>query len=161
RRIAAQLPPMPSTSGWPGPSDGRPSRSRPPMDDFIKVLITTATTLVVAIIGGLMVMAGRFIQDRRRAIEEKKKRKAEKLEEFASKLYDHNYWLTQLTSKVFEGERELQSLITKLPAAPHATLEAISIIYFPTFREHVIELKMASVTYINFILPDPQQKYKD
>ncbi len=111
------------------------------MDEFTK-------TILAALIGGLMVMFGKFVEDRRK----EKHKKAEKLQELALALYDHQLWLIQITDKVMEGERSLSTLLAKSPPPPYTKLEAITLVHFKDLRERVTQLSRASAAYVNFIL---------
>jgi|SRR5215467_10376175 len=109
------------------------------MDDFAKAL-------VAAIIGGLMVMAGQFIQDRRKAAEEKKKRKEDRLLELIYAIYEHNHWLPTQSRLMAQGSHD------KLVVTPFSRIQGLTQIYFRQFLPLVGKLALAGEQYQNWLL---------
>ena len=91
------------------------------MDDFIK-------TLVSAVIGGLMVIAGQYVQDGRKQSTEQKTKRREKYEEFVATLYDHDRWLlnfartTNAIERLHEEFKRRIKTQTVLPSAETAAM---------------------------------------
>jgi hypothetical protein len=122
------------------------------MDDFTKALVTAAVSLVSAVVGGLMVLAGQYIHDRRIRENDTRKKKAEKLEELLSALWEHERWLILLKHEVHSGEDDHASIIAKLATSPFAKIEAISCVYFGDFHDDIEMIDGVSDKYVNALM---------
>jgi hypothetical protein len=115
-----------------------------------------AFTAIIAFLGSIVIavvsVSNHAYSERQKEKIEKRNKRAEKLEEFASALYDHQYWLVQLMNRVLEGERELSALLAKSQLAPFTKLSAIAIVNFPEFLTPIKELSKAAAVYINTLL---------
>jgi len=109
------------------------------MDDFTEAL-------VAAVIGGLMVMTGQFIQDRRKAAEEKKKRKEERLLELIYAIYEHNHWLHTQSRLMAQGHHD------KLIVTPFSKIQGLVQINFQQFLPLKNRMAIAAQEYQNWLL---------
>jgi hypothetical protein len=97
-------------------------------------------SLVGVVIGGLIGIAGGVIcpllLEWRKGIVEKNKKRAEKLEEFVSALYEYDYWVYEQQSFILtERSREGTGKIK-----PIGKLRAIASIYFPQLSKEIDNL---------------------
>jgi|SRR5579871_2298286 len=103
------------------------------LDDFTK-------TIVAAVIGGLMVMTGQFIQDRRKSIEDKKKIKADKIEDLVITIWQ--YYDAFLDSAGIKGTDRATMI------SFHFKIHSIITVHFPQFETRCFKMTRAGLIYI-------------
>jgi hypothetical protein len=109
------------------------------MADLESVIVGGA----IAIVGGL---GTQLLLEYRKQTAEKRKKKAEKLEELISLVYEHHHWIQHLY------EIKVQGKIGEISPTPFAKIEAITHIYFPHFDTLVSKLAVAAITYQELML---------
>jgi hypothetical protein len=96
------------------------------MADFVQ-------TLVSAVVGGLMVLAGQVVLEDRKQASEKKKRRSEKLEELVALSYEH---------LVASERKDAENMVLL-----HAKIEALTVVYFTDFSEHIQQVARHAVEW--------------
>ena len=97
-------------------------------DPAVLGLIGTLSGTALGFAGGLITQL--LLEHKKRAAETKK-RKAEKLEELVSALYEHQHWMTVIVDGIrVSGKAEEQTI----PVTPLAKAKTICSIYFPQFE---------------------------
>jgi len=109
------------------------------MADLESVIVGGA----IAIAGGLAtLLLSEYLKQRK----ETKKKRAEKLEELISVIYEHHHWVQHLYQIKVQGETG------EIPPTPFSKIEAITYIYFPQFDTLVNDLALAAITYQELLL---------
>jgi len=106
-------------------------------------LLGTTIGAVLGFGGGLITQ---LALEGRKQVAEKKKKKAEKLEELVSVIYEHHHWVQRLYLINVKGAT------LEMQLSPFAKIEAITHVYFPQFDTSLKTFAAAAAAYQELML---------
>ena len=117
------------------------------------------SSLVGFVIGGLIGLAGGVIGplvlERYKQIAERKKKREEKLEELASLLHKHQYWIKSNMNFCLSGAEEPKT------TSPIARIEAVTQVYFPELHDSINELNIKADQYEKWMLQERDRRIRN
>lgn len=107
------------------------------------------TTLLPVMVGGAIGVAGSFFGP---WFNEKKKKRAEKIEELVTAVYEFDHWVDKYRNVTAFGDPG------EIGLSPMAKMEAIAAVHFPVFLDKISAVDEAANKYVVWILAAAQKR---
>jgi hypothetical protein len=110
------------------------------------------TSLLPAVVGGLLVLAGQWLSRGLESQADKQRRRAAKYEEMMVALYEFDHWLNQMRNHRVFGLGEEPGM------SPFPRARAICSLYFPNLTPQLKELDIAADRYELWMMQSGQKR---